>query len=247
MTGGYNMINRSPYLGILGGMGPQATADFFLKIIAATPATKDQEHLPIIIRSVPQIPDRSTAIMGSGASPLPALIQGVKELCSAGATAIAIPCNTAHYWHSELAEISTVPIFHIADTVANYFTISDSAETVGILATEGTIEAGIYQKRLTGPQIENVITPSEVEIQKLISPGIAAVKAGDLANAEELLTEAAKSLRERGATSIIMACTEIPIVLEQQTDDFSLIDATNCLAEYCVSWWNENNTSISKT
>ncbi len=242
------MIVHSKYLGILGGMGPHATADFFLKIIAATGAEKDQEHLPIIIRSVPQIPDRSTAIIDGGASPLHALIEGIEELCSAGAAAIAIPCNTAHYWYQEMVEISTVPIFHIADTVVNYLSTSNKVETVGVLATEGTLKANIYQNRLIGTQIKNVIIPSELEMNTLVSPGIAAVKAGDLSKAEELLLEAANNLRDRGAMSVVMACTEIPLVLgEWSNTDFALVDATNCLAECCVRWWHENRASVSTT
>ncbi len=125
----------------------------------------------------------------------------------------------------------------------DYFATSNKVETVAVLATEGTIKAGIYQKRLIGTQIKDVMIPSETEMNTLVSPGIAAVKSGNLSNAEELLLEAAHILRERGATSIIMACTEIPLVLGKWSDiDITLVDATNCLTEYYVCWWLKNRT-----
>ena len=104
-------------LGVIGGMGPLASADFFRKLIDATPAACDDEHIPVLIHSVPQLPSRPAAILRGGASPLPALMKARDRLVAAGATMLAMPCNTAHHWHAELAA-NSVPFPHIADAVA---------------------------------------------------------------------------------------------------------------------------------
>ena len=232
------------YLGVLGGMGPGATADFYLKLISATAASTDQEHVATIIRSVPQIPDRSAAISKKAESPLPALSSGIRELISSGAKAIAIPCNTAHFWYEDLVAISTVPVFHIVDTVRERLETNARTGPVGLLATAGTIEGKIYQNRLGGQSGYQVLVPEEEDQKKLVSPGIAAVKAGDLIAGADLLSKAARRLQERGARSAIMACTEIPIVLGPKSDvGMPLIDATDALARHCVEWWRTSSSS----
>ncbi len=102
-------------LGVLGGMGPLATVDFLQKLIEETPASRDQDHIPVIAYSVPQIPDRPLAILGKGESPLPHMLEGIHTLKRAGAQAIAIACNTAHYWYDDLVLQGGLPILHIAD------------------------------------------------------------------------------------------------------------------------------------
>ena len=110
-------------LGILGGMGPLATADFYAKLIAQTPAARDQDHVPVVIYAVPQVPDRTAALLRGGATPVPALLAGLRTLVAAGAQAIAMPCNTAHAWFDELAAQSPVPLLHIADAAADAATL----------------------------------------------------------------------------------------------------------------------------
>src|SRR5215207_1044646 len=102
-------------LGVLGGMGPLATVDFLRKLIEETPAARDEDHLPVIAWSVPQIPERPAAITGNGESTLPALLDGIRTLKDAGAIVIAIPCNTAHYWYDDIVREGGLPIVHIAD------------------------------------------------------------------------------------------------------------------------------------
>ena len=102
-------------IGVLGGMGPMATVDFLAKVIELTPASRDQDHLPFIVYSVPQVPDRSASIVEGRESPLPAMIEGLRTLVRAGVECIAIPCNTAHHWHDDLARESSVPVLHMVD------------------------------------------------------------------------------------------------------------------------------------
>ena len=232
------------YLGVLGGMGPLATTDFLIKLLNATPAKSDQEHIPAIIRSVPQIPDRSAFILGGGPSPLEYLAVGVRQLVQSGAACIAIPCNTAHFWHEDLSRLSTVPIFHIAESVADHLLNEACHGTLGLLATEGTYCAGIYQSRLSGRGYE-VIVPETERIGRLVAPGIHAVKAGDLSSGLQLLGAAADDLFDRGAGRVILACTEIPVVLTPKTypRHADLIDATEVLARACANWWTTASAS----
>ena len=195
-------------IGVLGGMGPMATVDFMRKIILLTPASRDQDHLPVIAYSVPQVPDRSAAIVEATQSPLPAMIQGLQTLVRAGAGCIAIPCNTAHHWYDDLARESSVPVLHIVDaTGAAMERLGVDDGPVGLLATAGTLDAGIYQARLASRGYECIL-PGDGDMETLVTPGIGLVKAGQVAQAEELLRAAADNLLGRGAGAVLLRCTE---------------------------------------
>jgi len=231
------MKNSSRILGVLGGMGPLATADFLQKLIAETPAARDQEHIPVIAWSVPQIPDRPAAIAGHGESPLPHMLEGIHTLKRAGAQVIAIACNTAHYWYDELVARGGLPILHIADAACA--ALPDSgAQRIGLLATDGTVAAGFYQSRFQARGIECEL-PTREEQQSLVLPAIECVKRNDLARAHALALHAAGRLIERGAQTVVLGCTEIPLAIEHRTTDVSAccIDATRALARRCVWWW----------
>lgn len=227
-------------IGILGGMGPLATADFMGKIIDATPAACDQEHVPLLVHSIPDIPDRTLAITGTGASPLPALLKGLQTLTGAGAQCIAMPCNTAHYWHGDLARASPVPILHIADCVSNALGILGAC-TVGLLATRGTLAAGFYQSRFAAAGYRCLL-PDDGEQERLVMAGIYRTKSGDVAGGGALLDQAARRLREHGADAVILACTEIPLALARINSPVLAcsLDATRELAVACVAWWTAN-------
>jgi aspartate racemase len=222
-------------LGVLGGMGPLATVDFLQKLIEETPARVDQEHIPVIAYSVPQIPDRPPAIIGTGESPLPDMLEGVLTLKRAGATIVAIACNTAHFWYDDLVAQGGLPILHMADAACAALS---GIQRVGLLATQGTVAAGFYQSRLKTRGIECLLS-SDDEQHTLVLPAIECVKRADLVQAHALATRAAQHLLDRGAQAIIMGCTEIPLALEYQASDVSAhcIDATRALARACVAWW----------
>ena len=224
-------------IGVLGGMGPMATVDFLAKVIELTPASRDQDHLPLIVYSVPQVPDRSASIVEGRESPLPAMIEGLRTLVRAGVECIAIPCNTAHHWYDDLARESSVPVLHMVDAAgAAMQRLSVPDGPVGLLATAGTLAAGIYPARLVRHGYECVV-PDDGDVETLVTPGIGLVKAGRVAEAEELLRTAADNLLGRGARVVILACTEIPVALKD--DDASegcYVDATRALAEACVRW-----------
>lgn len=232
----------SQLLGVLGGMGPLATVDFLQKLIEETPAQRDQDHIPVIAYSVPQIPERPPAIVGNGESPLPHMLEGVRTLKRAGATAIAIACNTAHYWFDELVTHGGVPILHIADAACD--ALDANVSRVALMATDGTIAAGFYQKRLAALGKECLLcTPQDQ--QTLILPAIEHVKRTELVRAHALASQAARHLLDRGAQAIVMGCTEIPLAIEYERSSMSAycVDATRALARACVQWWQNAASS----
>lgn len=229
--------SRRRLVGVLGGMGPLATVDFLRKLIELTPAACDQDHVPVLVHSVPQIPDRSNCIEGRGASPLPALSAGLRILEAAGAEIIAMPCNTAHFWYDQLQGHSGAEFLHIVDAVsAALARLGIVAGPVGLLATTGTILADIYGDRLADHGYRLVL-PSARRQEELVMTGIRAVKAGRIPQARALLQSAVADLTAAGAKAIILGCTEIPLALGdvEWRYDIVLVDATAALAAACVA------------
>lgn len=221
-------------LGVLGGMGPLATVDFLRKIIELTAADKDQHHIPMVVWSVPQVPDRSNHIIYGSESPFPELRKGALALQSSGASVIAMPCNTAHFWHNDLVNDTGIKILHIADAVAHEASqIPFTIKSIGILATAGTVKSGIYQNKLT-QEGWNTILPSEKDQNKVME-GINLAKSGKTTQAREIFLHQIKTLRNKGADAIVLGCTELPAVLDQ---DPTLIDSNKALAKRCVRWFN---------
>ena len=226
-------------LGILGGMGPMATVDFMRKLVDATPATRDQDHLGALVLQAPDIPDRTRAILEGGPDPLPAMAAGLRRLEAAGATRLAIPCNTAHHWHAALQARTALPILHIVEAVADVLIArGDRCGSVGLLATTGTLKAGLYPGHLTRHGFVCVAP----EDQDAVMRAIRLAKAGALAEAGLLLRAQARSLFAAGCGQVVLACTEIPPALAASGassgdtgfgDD--CLDATQALAEACVA------------
>ena len=225
-------------LGVLGGMGPLATADFFRKLIEETPAQYDEEHVPVVIYSVPQMPDRVKAITDGAESPLPHMLAGMSALKRLEVGCVAIPCNTAHHWYDELQRAIGLPVLHIADAACDELHKRGSVQPrVGLLATEATIAARIYQDRLAANGIECVINTPE-ERETLVRTAIDAVKRGSVEPGGELVERAAMLLFERGVEHVILGCTELPVALDSIRSPVCArcVDATRALARECVAW-----------
>lgn len=220
-------------LGILGGMGPEAAIDLQLKILRRTSAQRDQDHLPVITWNVPQIPDRTAAILGRGPSPLSAMADGVMALERLGAQVIAMACNTAHHWHSDLQSSVSIPILHIVDACHDQIAQQHSAvHRLGLLATDGTRHSGFYQRRLAAFGIELVMPPESG--QRVIGQAIGQIKSGHHEAAARLVAPIAENLCERGAERIILGCTELPLVVERLSVADRCVDATDALARQAV-------------
>lgn len=225
-------------LGVLGGMGPLATVDFFHKIVEETRVNVDQQHIPVIIDSVPHIPCRVAAILSGGESPFPHMLAGLQRLEKAGAECAVIACNTAHFWYDELAAASGMPMLHIVDAVAEELTRHDAMQKpVGLLATEATLSAGIYQKRLADRKADFLLLSSD-ERAELVLPAIAMVKQHKLEPAGRLLERAIALLQQRGAGACVLACTELPVALAAVHSPLlpQSIDASRALARASVRW-----------
>lgn len=225
-----------PVVGILGGMGPRATADFMAKLVARTAVDTESDHLPIAVWSNPEIPDRTLALLGRGPSPVPALADGVRRLIGLGATTIAIPCNTAHAYLDELrARTSAEFLDMIEATVTAVRTEHPDARNVGILSTFGTRRAGLYAAACRRSGLVPVELP-EADQQRLVDPAIRAVKVGsNLPDAARRIREAAGVLVGLGATAVIAGCTEIPLVTYEASEIVPIVDATDCLAGAVIS------------
>jgi len=207
-------------LGILGGMGPLATYTLYRDIIEHTPANCDQEHIDMVILNASHIPDRTAGILGRGESPLAALRGALEILEMCGCDLIAIPCNTSHYYYDELKKNCEVDILHMPDLTAEAAK-NRGEKRVYLMATEGTIKTGVYQKIFDAREIE-VIEPSDDEIAEMMRV-IYDIKAGqttDLGRLEEMT-------RRHGA-KVILGCTEFSTVT---FDNMDYIDAMRVLRD----------------
>lgn len=231
-------------LGVLGGMGPAATVDVLDKIVKATPATRDQEHIPILVRCIPQIPDRTDALLGRGPSPADALVRGARELRRSGAEVLAIACNTAHHWYQPICEAFGLPVVHIAEAVAHDLRESGASGSIGVMATSGTLLSGFYQRSLEAAGY-NVLLPSSTDQSHLVDYAVALAKAGDLHTARQAARVAVDALFLRGARRVVLACTELPLALGSPMLEHGLLDANTALANACVRAARGNDENIS--
>ena len=224
-------------IGILGGMGPAATVDLMAKLIRLTPAGREQDHLPLVVVSDPRVPDRVAPLIdGAGPSPLPAMRAGIRRLERAGASCIAIPCHTAHAWYDELAAATALPILHIVDAaLAELARQALPKGPLGLLATAATLHTGLYQDRLAAAG-HPALLPTPAVMAKCVLPAIALVKQDRTAAAAPLVLRAVDHLTSKGATHVLLACTELPIALAAAPHP-ACIDTTEALARSCLAWW----------
>jgi aspartate racemase len=236
-------------IGILGGMGPLATADFFSKVIAATPATRDEDHVPLLIQSDPRIPSRPEAILRRGESPLPALLAGRDRLIAAGATALAMPCNTAHFWFAELQQGCPVPFLSIVDaTCDEAAAMAAPGARIGLIATGATLATQLFELRLQRKGFV-VALSTDAEMTTLVLPAIEQVKAGRAREGGEHVERAVQALLARGATTVVLACTETPLAMDAVESNLRgvCVDSTGALARRCVRWWRTQNGASPDT
>jgi len=224
--------NRPLTVGVLGGMGPDATVDFMNKVIAATPAESDQQHVHMLVDHNPHVPDRTKAILGKGGEPGPVLAAMARELERAGAEMMVMPCNTAHAFQGDVEAAISIPFVSIIDeTVA----ACAGRSAVGLLATRGCLVSNIYQDALSTAGIEAIVTSAD-ETDELAGL-IAAIKRGDCSsNVAAGMKGLADKLVGNGAQAVIAGCTEIPLVLDQSMLNVLLISSTDVLAEATVAY-----------
>ncbi|MCB6993643.1 amino acid racemase [bacterium 210820-DFI.6.37] len=228
------MKDNQKVLGVIGGMGPLATQLFYKMVIEHTDAHRDQEHINMVILSHATMPDRTEAIMEGKLDDLLLRLKEDAELLErSGADCIAIPCNTSHVVIEELQEQSALPIINMIQVTAGKIRGKYGAGTkVGIMATDGTIRTGLYQKACEACGLIPVIpTPeNQTRVMKIIYDGI---KDGGPINYDDFETVETQ-LREEDCGCVIMACTELSCFKEQfQLSDY-FVDAMRELAEAAI-------------
>ena len=220
-------------VGILGGMGPEATVSFFGELVRRTPATRDQDHLKVVVLNDPTIPDRTAFLMGGGKSPLPKLIAGVKALQDQGADMIAIPCNTAHYFLEEMRAAVQIPILDIVqETIRALHQKAPGEKTVGILSTAATARMDLYGSALDKAGYR-VCLPDATH-QARVTQAIQLIKSSaDPDSARALQEETLRHLQSQGAGVAILACTELGLV--EIDSPVPLVDSLKALAAATVA------------
>jgi len=219
-------------LGVLGGMGPAASAEFMKIMAVKAPATIDQQHPKIILYSNPQTPDRTAYILGNGPDPEPDLIAGLNALSSWGADILAVTCNTAHYYIDKFHSQIDKPIVHIADETIRA-SKERSPEGAWLTATLGTMKTGVYQKHAQQVGYTFLI-PSE-DIQPSIHEVTDLVKAGKYEQAGKLLRKVCKKLWKENKVPIVAACTELPIAYQYTgLPEDMCVSSLDALAEGCL-------------
>jgi aspartate racemase len=222
-------------LGVLGGMGPLASAHFMTRLTLLTPASRDQDQVPAVLWSDPRVPPR---LREAGAEdPFPWLRRGLRGLKAAGCGAVAIPCNTAHGWYDAMAG-EGLPILHIVEAAAAELRRVVPSGTVGIMGTATTLAMRLYQNRLEELGWR-CIEPGSEEMAESVTPAIALVKANRVAEAYAPLASVVRSLAARGAGAGVLGCTEIPLGIQAgpwRELGIPLVDTIDALALASIRW-----------
>ena len=218
-------------IGILGGMGPLATAELFRRIVVKTPAKRDQDHPRIIIYNNPKIPDRTAFILGNGEDPRPELIASARKLESWGADFIIMPCNTAHFFAETIQKAIKIPLVNMVEETAKVVR-EMGLRKVGLLATDGTIKGLVYHRALLKYGV-GIAVPNKVDQERVMRAIYAGVKAGNLELGRKLLLEVTRRLEKR-SDGIIAGCTEVSVALKPEDLGVPLIDPMDVIAEKAV-------------
>lgn len=230
-------MEKSPLLGILGGLGPMSSVYFYEMLTEHTEAECDQDHLNIIISSHASTPDRTAYILGnSDENPLDVMIDDVKRLKAYGAGVIAIPCNTAHYFYNELKKEVDIPILNIIEETVDV-AFRSGTECIGVLATDGTIKTESYQKVCADHGIRCEV-PSEKEQAWLMDIIYGDIKKGKRADMEKF-SEICRSLEEKGCQRLVLGCTELSLIKRNEGLGDIFLDSLEALAHRTIMRCNK--------
>ncbi|MBM3293584.1 MAG: aspartate/glutamate racemase family protein [Candidatus Aminicenantes bacterium] len=224
-------------IGILGGMGPEATNHFFGLILKNTAAAKDQDHIPVLIWNDPTIPPRTEAVLGNGPSPLPKLLAGVKTLERGGASLIVMPCLTAHHYAPRIKLRARVPFIDLVEEAVRWAGKAvPNLKTAALLASTGTIRSGLFDQAFRRQKVE-ILTPGEADQRQVMEAifGPEGIKAGAPAGPpRRTLRAVALKLIRQGAQAVIAGCTEVPLVLRDEDLPVPLVDPMRIAALSCI-------------
>lgn len=221
-------------IGILGGMGPLATANLFKKIVTMTKADGDNDHIRVYIDSNSAIPDRTAAILQGGPDPTAEMLSALRHLEACGASCIIMPCNTAHYYLPRLQALTGTPILDMLEITARRCAELYPGQRAAVLATRGTLATGLYNEALEREGVAYLL-PDEGERDTLMHLIYGVVKASrPLAPEKETWWELLDGLRARGADYFILGCTELPIVAAELEIPGPFVDSTEELARAAI-------------
>lgn len=220
-------------VGILGGMGPEATILLMQKILAAVPAQDDADHIPLIVHQNPQVPSRIKALIeGDGRDPMPVLMSMAQDLERAGAQALAMPCNTAHHYAVAVANASSLPFLNMIDLTARKLS-ETGAGTVGMLASPATRKVKVFDKVFKAHGLKPLWTEDENELLSIIRE----VKAGvGLDTLSPRLGRIAAKMTAGGADHLLVACTELSLMTHALPAVTPHTDSLDCLVEAIVDF-----------
>ena len=221
-------------IGILGGMGPLATADLFQKIVLLTKADTDREHIRVYIDSNANIPDRTAAILSGGEDPVPEMASALRHLEACGADCIIMPCNTAHYFLPRLQAMTKIPFLSILTAAAEACKAQFPGKTVGILATRGTLAANLYQEALAQAGVPYLVPDAQAQdaLMRVIYDGVKAGKGPDSYRADFLTV--LEQMSAGGAEVFLLGCTELPLAAEALNIALPTVDPTAELAKASI-------------
>ena len=216
-------------VGVIGGMGPAATADFFSRLVRATDAKRDQDHLHVIIDNDPAVPDRNLALAGRGPSSGPAMAAMARRLHAAGADFLVIACNTAHAFIEDVQNACPLPVIDLIDVTTEHVTaLQPVVRRVGLLATDGCLSASLYQRRLDHSGRESIVLPEQAQ-RRFMNLIYEIKEKGARPELGDRMALAAETLVCAGAELIVAACTEVPLVLEPSRIRVPLINSLDLL------------------
>jgi len=219
-------------LGVIGGLGPMATAYFFELIIQMTDAKSDQEHIEIWIHNCPSIPDRTAYLFDhTRQNPLIPILQSAKALIQQKVDWIAIPCITAHSFYQEFTQNLSVPVIHMVEETIRHLKEYEK-KTIGIMATDGTIASGLFQKELEKKGMRWILPDKECQgwVMELIYQDIKAGRQVEIDKFQKVTDR----LRKKGAETIILGCTELSLIKRDYPMKAGYLDAMEVLAKRCV-------------
>lgn len=220
-------------VGILGGMGPEATILLMQKVLNAVPATDDADHIPLIVHQNPQVPSRIKALIeGTGEDPGPVLARMARDLDAAGAAGLAMPCNTAHHYAKVVEEACDLPFLDMLELTADSLARA-GARRVGLLASPATRLTGVFEAPFAARGLEPVTLPDDSALLAIIR----AVKAGqDPADLAPRLSDQARALVAEGADHLLVACTELSLLTDALPDGTPWTDSLDCLVDGIVTF-----------
>lgn len=221
--------------GILGGMGPEATVDLMNRVIRATPAKDDVDHIRMVVDNNPKVPSRIKAlIQGDGTSPGPCLREMARKLESWGVDFLAMPCNTAHFYHQEIQEAVSIPVLDMIElAVSAVGEQCTRVDTVGLIASTAVINLNIYKNAFARQNI-NIISP-QPRLQDELMSAIRRIKTGSYGEETcQTMQEAADNLVQNKAQVLLIACTEISIISQRIRAEVPVLDAAQILAEAII-------------